>query len=57
MPSIYCNLYFILISSGIEEVIGMCGCIMVLYDRKIAALIPRSSATHEKIMFYATGGR
>lgn len=47
----------ILISSDVDEVIGMCDRIMVLYDGKIAALLPRIQATREKIIFYATGGK
>lgn len=47
----------ILISSDVNEVIGMCDRIMVLYNGKIAAIIPRDTATREKIMFYATGSK
>lgn len=47
----------ILISSDINEIIGMCDRTMVLYGGKIAATIPRSEATQEKIMLYATGGK
>jgi ABC-type sugar transport system ATPase subunit len=47
----------ILISSDMDEVIGMCDRIMVLYDGQVAAILPKSSATREKIMFYATGGK
>jgi ribose transport system ATP-binding protein len=50
------NVSIILISSDVDEVIGMCDRIMVLYDGKIAALLPKTNATREKIMFYATGG-
>jgi ABC-type sugar transport system ATPase subunit len=46
----------ILISSDINEVIGMCDRIIVLYDGTIASIVSRNDATHEKIMAYATGG-
>lgn len=49
------NVSIILISSDIDEVIGMCDRIMVLYNGKIAAVLPREEATRKKIMFYATG--
>jgi ABC-type sugar transport system ATPase subunit len=45
----------ILISSDVEEVIGMCDRIIVLYAGKVAAILPRSEATREKIIFFATG--
>lgn len=47
----------ILISSDVDEVIGMCDRIMVLYNGKIAAMLKSENATRENIMFYATGGR
>ncbi|SKA83093.1 monosaccharide ABC transporter ATP-binding protein, CUT2 family [Clostridium sp. USBA 49] len=47
----------ILISSDIDEVIGMCDRIMVLYNGNIAAMLKGDSATRENIMFYATGGK
>jgi ABC-type sugar transport system ATPase subunit len=47
----------ILISSDVDEVIGMCDRIMVLYNGRIVSVIPREEATREKIMFYATGSR
>lgn len=47
----------ILISSDVDEVIGMCDRIMVLYNGKIAAMLKGESATRENIMFYATGGK
>ena len=46
----------ILISSDVDEVIGMCDRTIVLYNGKVSAIIPRSEATREKIMSYATGG-
>lgn len=51
------NVSIILISSDMDEVIGMCDRIMILYDGKIAAMLSRGQATHEKIMFFATGGK
>jgi ABC-type sugar transport system ATPase subunit len=47
----------ILISSDVDEVIGMCDRIMVLYNGNIASVLNRKDATREKILFYATGGR
>lgn len=46
----------ILISSDVDEVMGMCDRTMVLYGGRVAAVIPKSEAKREKIMFYATGG-
>lgn len=46
----------ILISSDINEILGMCDRIMVLYGGKIATTLERHQATHEKIMYYSTGG-
>jgi ribose transport system ATP-binding protein len=46
----------LLISSDIDEIIGMCDRILVLYGGEIAAVIPREEATREKVMFYSTGG-
>lgn len=45
----------ILISSDVDEVLGMCDRTIVLYNGKISAIISRNEATREKIMFYATG--
>lgn len=46
----------ILVSSDIDEIVGMCDRILVLYGGEIAAIIPREQATREKVMFYSTGG-
>jgi ABC-type sugar transport system ATPase subunit len=46
----------ILISSDIDEIVGMCDNILVLYGGEIAAVIPRSESSREKVMYYATGG-
>lgn len=51
------NVSIILISSDVDEVIGMCDRVIVLYDGRIASVMTRSNATREKILFYATGGR
>lgn len=45
-----------LITSDVNEALGMCDRIMVLYAGKVAAILPNSEATKEKIMYYATGG-
>lgn len=49
------NVSIILISSDVEEVLGMCDRILVLFDGHVAAMLPRKGATREKIMYYATG--
>lgn len=46
----------ILISSDVNEIIGMCDRVAILYGGRIAAVISRNEATQEKIMYYATGG-
>ncbi len=51
------DISIILISSDVNEVIGMCDRIIVLYNGRIKAIVPRNDATHEKIMAYATGGK
>jgi len=47
----------ILISSDIDEVIGMCDRIIVLYNGKIAGIVSKSEASHKQIMSYATCGK
>ena len=47
----------IFISSDVDEIIGMCDRILILYGGKISAVIPKSEATREKILLYATGER
>ncbi len=44
----------ILISSDIEEILGMCDRILVLAGGRIACDLPRSEATSEKILDYAS---
>lgn len=51
------NVSIILISSDVDEVLGMCDRVMVLFDGKISAILSRQEANREKIMFYATGGK
>ena len=46
----------ILISSDIDEIVGMCDRIMVLYAGEIAAIIPREEVSREKVIYYSTGG-
>lgn len=46
----------ILASSDINEVLGMCDRILVLYGGRIVAEMSRCDATQEKVMYYATGG-
>ena len=46
----------VLISSDIDEIVGMCDRILVLFGGEIAAVIPAEEATREKVMFYSTGG-
>lgn len=49
------NVSIILISSDVDEILGMCDRILVLCEGRIVANLSRHEATHEKIMFYATG--
>jgi ribose transport system ATP-binding protein len=45
----------ILISSDIEEILGMCDRVLVLADGRIACDLPRAEASSEKILDYASG--
>jgi len=45
----------ILLSSDINELIGMCDKVLVLFEGKIAKVLNHSEATGEKIVAYATG--
>ncbi len=47
----------IMISSEMEEILGMCDRVLVMHEGSIGAEFPRSEATPERIMYYATGGR
>jgi ribose transport system ATP-binding protein len=44
----------ILISSDIEEILGMCDRVLVIADGRIACDLPRSEASSEKIIDYAS---
>jgi ribose transport system ATP-binding protein len=44
----------ILISSDIEEILGMCDRVLVLADGRIACDLPRAEASSEKILDYAS---
>ncbi|WP_075364197.1 sugar ABC transporter ATP-binding protein [Desulfosporosinus metallidurans] len=46
----------IFISSDLNELLGMSDRIMVLYEGKVATILERHQASHEKIMYFATGG-
>ncbi len=46
----------IFISSEIEEILGMCDRVLVMYEGELIAEVPRQEMTQEKIMYYATGG-
>lgn len=45
------------LTSELDEGLGIGDVIAVLYDGRIAAVLPRSEATLEKIMYFASGGR
>jgi ribose transport system ATP-binding protein len=45
----------ILISSDVEEILGMCDRVLVLAGGKIACDLPRAEATSEKIIDFASG--
>jgi ribose transport system ATP-binding protein len=45
----------ILISSDVEEILGMCDRVIVLAGGRIACDLPRAEATGEKILDYASG--
>jgi len=47
----------LMITSELPEAIGMADRILVMHEGRIAAEIPRTEATQEGIMFYATGGK
>jgi D-xylose transport system ATP-binding protein len=46
----------ILISSELEELLGISDRVLVIYEGKLRADLPIQEATQEKIMYYATGG-
>ena len=47
----------ILISSELEEIIGMCNRVAVMRDGKIVGTLEDADINEEEIMFYATGAR
>jgi len=46
----------VMISSELPEVLGMSDRILVIHEGRIIGSLPRSEATQEKVMHYATGG-
>lgn len=47
----------IMISSELEEVLGMSDRVLVLAEGKLTADLPIEEATQEKVIYYATGGQ
>jgi len=47
----------LMITSELPEALGMADRLLVMHDGRMVAEIPRSEATQEKVMFYATGGK
>lgn len=47
----------ILISSDIDELLGMCDRIFVLYGGTFTKILSSKEATKEKVMYYASGGK
>jgi ribose transport system ATP-binding protein len=47
----------LLISSELEEIIGMCNRVFVMRERRIVGELAGDDITEEKIMYYATGAR
>ena len=45
----------IIISSEIEELIGMCNRVVVMHEGKIPGILEQSRINEEEIMLYATG--
>jgi ribose transport system ATP-binding protein len=45
-----------MITSDMEELLGMSDRIAVLHDGALAGIMPRAEATEERIMTCATGG-
>ncbi|WP_110934408.1 sugar ABC transporter ATP-binding protein [Paenibacillus bouchesdurhonensis] len=45
------------LTSELDEGLGIGDVIAILYDGSIAAVLPRSEATLEKILYYASGGQ
>lgn len=45
-----------IVSSNLSEILGMCDCIIVLCQGRVAAILPRADATRQTILSYAGGG-
>jgi ribose transport system ATP-binding protein len=46
----------VMISSDLEEILGMSDRVLVLHEGRLAGELPRSAATQEAVMHFATGG-
>ncbi|HUC92881.1 MAG TPA: sugar ABC transporter ATP-binding protein [Paenibacillus sp.] len=46
----------IMISTNIQEIIGLCDRIAVMYKGGIRSIFPKAEATQERILYYASGG-
>jgi rhamnose transport system ATP-binding protein len=46
----------IIVSYDLSEILGMCDRILVLYQGRVAAHLPRSTASKSVILAYAGGG-
>jgi ribose transport system ATP-binding protein len=47
----------IMISSDLQEVMGMCDRIIVMFNGEIPKIFSREEASQEKILYYASGGK
>jgi len=47
----------IMISSDIQEIMGMCDRIFVMFNGEICKIFNREEATGAKILYYASGGK
>ncbi len=47
----------IMISSELPEILGMSDRILVMHEGRMVGDLPRSAATQERVMFFATGGQ
>jgi ribose transport system ATP-binding protein len=45
-----------IVSSDLSEILGMCDNILVLHQGRVAAMLPRSIASKQLILNYASGG-
>jgi len=46
----------VMISSELPEVLGMSDRILVIHEGRLAGSLPRTEASEQKVMYYATGG-